>query len=313
MCRGIERRKIFWDIKDRHYFLDLLAKYSGGGNVEIYAFALMDNHVHILIRTVKMPLSTFMRRLLTGYAVYFNRRHKRCGHLFQNRYKSFVVEEQVYLYELIRYIHLNPLRGGIIADLNMLSKWPFSGYAALMGNARLPWFKTGAILSYFASELSVARRRLAEFMYDGIAYGRRPELAGGGLKRSLAAAIAQAGREQIAHDERILGSGSFVEAVLHTVEKPTASINEKISLEKIIQVVANHYNLSIAEVCSGSKRTSVVKARYAAIWLSVKHLALSLTEISHAVGISPSSISGIISAGKGEKESAGIMLDPENC
>ena len=110
MGRGIERKEIFIDNKDRGDFITRLTTLADDGSMDIYAFALLPNHFHLLCKTKKRPLSSSMRKLLTGYAVRFNRRHKRHGHLFQNRYKSIVCQEDAYLLELVRYIHLNLLR-----------------------------------------------------------------------------------------------------------------------------------------------------------------------------------------------------------
>ena len=97
----------------------------------------MTNHAHILLRTGYVPLSTVMRRLLTGYAQQFNRRHRRHGQLFQNRFKSILCEEEPYLLELVRYIHLNPLRAGIVKDLKALKTYPHSsGHGVIMGKLK---------------------------------------------------------------------------------------------------------------------------------------------------------------------------------
>ncbi len=90
--------------------------------MDIYAWALMPNHFHILCKPKNFPLSAGMRKLLTGYVINFNGRHKRRGHLFQNRYKSIVCQEDIYLKELVRYIHLNLLRRVLVEDLDRLKK-----------------------------------------------------------------------------------------------------------------------------------------------------------------------------------------------
>ena len=131
MVRGIERRSIFRDTKDRADFLARLAALADAGALVVYAWALLPNHAHLLVRTGQRPLARSMRSLLTGYAGTFNRRHHRVGHLFQNRYKSVVVEEEAYLVELVRYLHLNPLRAGILRDLRALDRYPWTGHAAL--------------------------------------------------------------------------------------------------------------------------------------------------------------------------------------
>jgi putative transposase len=138
MARGIERRKIFLDDKDRTSFLERLALILEETQTQCYAWALIPNHFHILLRIGTTPLSTVMRRLMTGYAVTFNIRHRRSGHLFQNRYKSVVCQEDTYLLELTRYIHLNPLRARLVEDLKSLDKYQWAGHSAILGRRKNP-------------------------------------------------------------------------------------------------------------------------------------------------------------------------------
>jgi putative transposase len=127
IIRGIERRGIFLDDEDRDAFLDRLGGILLESSTPCYAWSLLSNHAHFLLRTGNIPLSSLMRKLLTGYAVAFNRRYHRDGHLFQNRYKSILCEEDVYLKELVRYIHLNPLRAGLVGELRELGSYAYSG------------------------------------------------------------------------------------------------------------------------------------------------------------------------------------------
>lgn len=127
MIRGITRSTIFYDATDKDRFIDRAQAVFGEGRVGCYAFAFLSNHAHLLVRTGTTPLAGVMRWLLTGYAVSFNKRHKRAGHLFQNRYKSIPCQEDPYLLELVRYIHLNPLRVQMIKDLVALDSYPYSG------------------------------------------------------------------------------------------------------------------------------------------------------------------------------------------
>jgi REP-associated tyrosine transposase len=192
----------------------------------------------ILLRTGATPLSTVMRRLMTGYAVTFNIRHRRSGHLFQNRYKSVVCEEENYLLELTRYIHLNPLRAGLVEDLNALDKYPWSGHSVLMGklqNLLIPEMKeisqperqgqpekpsltlaentVDEVLRHFGSALNDARQHYRAFVEKGIKHGRRPELQGGGLVRSDSgdtSVLSPKDKEnRELSDQRVLGSGGF--------------------------------------------------------------------------------------------------------
>ena len=132
IVRGIERRKIFIDDQDRHDFIDRLENILEQTETGCYAWALIPNHCHLLLQTGTAPIATVMRRLLTGHAICFNRRHRRSGHLFQNRYKSILCQEDTYLLELVRYIHLNPLRAKLVIDMDALGKYPFSGHGVIM-------------------------------------------------------------------------------------------------------------------------------------------------------------------------------------
>jgi REP element-mobilizing transposase RayT len=129
IARGIIRQRIFLDNADKKNFLDRLSALLKESGIKCYAWAVLDNHFHLLLRTGTVPLSTLMRRLLTGYAVSHNLRHQRSGHLFQNRFKSILCQEDAYLLELVRYIHLNPLRAEIVADMDQLDTYPFCGRA----------------------------------------------------------------------------------------------------------------------------------------------------------------------------------------
>ena len=125
MGRGIERTNIFRTDRDRHDFLNRLRDLCQDGNLIVYAWSILSSHFHLLVRTGRQPISRSMKKLLTGYVVNFNLRHKRTGHLFQNRYKSILCEDDPYLLELTRYIHLNPLRAGMVGDLEGLKNYPF--------------------------------------------------------------------------------------------------------------------------------------------------------------------------------------------
>ena len=133
IIRGIERKTIFKDKVDRGNFVGRLDRIISETETGCYARVLMINHVHLLLKTGSAPIATIMRRLLTGHAVSYNRRHRPHGQLFQNRYKSFLCKEDVYLKELVRYVHLNPLRAKVVKDLEALRNYKWCGHGALMG------------------------------------------------------------------------------------------------------------------------------------------------------------------------------------
>src|SRR3989304_1431421 len=184
MVRGIEGRPISREDSDRADFVRRLAVLAQDRDLTVYAWSLLPNHAHLLLRTGRIPLTRVMRSLLTGYAGTFNRRHKRTGHLFQNRYKSMGGEADAYLLELVRYIHLNPLRAGIVPSVKALDPYPWTGHSAILGQVERPWQAVGELLGIFAAKSGTARRRYRAFVGDGARPGRRPDLTGGGLRRS---------------------------------------------------------------------------------------------------------------------------------
>ncbi len=167
MLRGIERAVIFRDDTDRADFLARLAALVEGGALSVYAWALLANHAHLLVRTGSRPLPASMRSLLTGYAGAFNRRHRRVGHLFQNRYKSIVVEEEPYLLELVRYLHLNPVRAKVVSDLRALDRYHWTGHSALVGTVPRPCQGTQTILAQFGPTRLRARAGYRDYVTAG--------------------------------------------------------------------------------------------------------------------------------------------------
>jgi REP element-mobilizing transposase RayT len=215
ILRGSERGTIVADAEDRAAFLGRLGDVATATGTTLYAWALLPNHAHLLLRSGPAGLPQVMPRLLTGYAQAYNRRHRRVGHLFQNRYKSIVVEEDPYFRDLVRYIHLNPLRARLVPDLPHLDRYPWCGHAGIQRRQHPPWQDRAAVRSWFGRTERVALRAYRAFLQEGIPQGRRPELVGGGLVRSLGGwaevrAIRQRA-DRVLADERILGSGPFVE------------------------------------------------------------------------------------------------------
>jgi REP element-mobilizing transposase RayT len=298
MGRGIERTKIFRNRTDRNNFLDRLAELSRKGDLIVYSWALMSNHFHILARTGRQPLAKSMRKLLTGYVVNFNKRHQRSGHLFQNRYKSIVCEDDPYLLELTRYIHLNPLRAGIVDSLAKLKKYPWSGHAGIMGTVAMDWQHTEAVLAYFGPDKDEAIGQYETFVRDGIAMGRRPDLVGGGLVRSLGdwsqvLSLRRQG-EAVSSDPRILGSSDFVDQILSEAEakeKETLRfVKRKNDLPALLTRISAGEGVVESAARSGSKQRDVVKARRLLSQIAVRKLGYSGAEVARFLGISTSAV-----------------------
>ena len=300
--RGIERSDIVYNDKDRDDFRTRMGDLALSTATSIFAWALMNNHAHILLRSGPEGLPVFMRRFLTGYAVSFNRRHQRCGHLFQNRYKSIICEENAYFTELVRYIHLNPLRAGIVASMAELDSHPWCGHSCVMGNNQTPWQDAGYVLRCFGKRKNEARNAYRDFVEKGIAQGSRPELAGGGLIRSMGGwsvvkALRSSGSFERS-DERILGSGDFVEAVLAATEqkfKRQLPLRERIdrARQRVLAVCRNEGMKEIL-LTSGSRRRSVSAVRSRLAFELTEDFGLSLAETAGQLGVSISAIRKII-------------------
>jgi REP element-mobilizing transposase RayT len=167
IARGIERRAIFRDAIDYCDFVRRLSVIVEETGTFCYTWALMPNHIHLLLQTGITHISKVMQRLLTGYATTFNHRHKRAGHLFQNRYKDILCENDPYFMELIRYIPLNPARANIVKTPQELARYPWTGHAAILGHAAQPWQAIGPVLETFGSSITDARARYEAHVIEG--------------------------------------------------------------------------------------------------------------------------------------------------
>jgi putative transposase len=309
MGRGIEKRPIFLTDEDRNDFLSRLGLLAEEGCFKVYAWALLPNHFHLLCKTRKMPLARSMRRLLTGYAVTFNKRHRRYGHLFQNRYKSIVCQEDSYLMELVRYIHLNLIRAGMVKGLREMNRSPWSGHSVLMGYRKRKWQDTEYVLSYFGKGVG-RRRKYLKFVEEGIEMGRRPELVGGGLIRSMGGwsevlALRRRG-EKTASDERILGDRDFVEGTLgewNEVGRANLRLSGvRKSLSSLAQQVCENWGVTMEELRSGSRRQVILKVREEFAQVAVKGFGYSGAEVARYLGVTGSCVTRIVAEGELSEE-----------
>lgn len=262
MVRGINRSNIFDDDQDKVRFLEHFGQNVTDGKCFVYAWVLMSNHAHILFKSGKEGISAVMRKLLTWYAQYYNRRHNRTGHLFENRYKSILCDEENYLMSIVRYIHLNPIRAGIIKTMGQLDRYPWSGHCAIIGKAEYPWMDTEYVLSQFGSKRRKAVAEYLRFVREGMKQKHDTTFSGGGLVRSLGGwsqvlAARRKGQMEDA-DERILGSGDFVHAVLKEAEERQLSQlklrRSGCTIAKIIEEECTKACINQKELRHGSRR-----------------------------------------------------------
>ena len=316
MVRGIERRQIFHDNRDREAFVERLGRILKESATPCYGWTLMPNHVHLLLRTGQVSMATVMRRLLTGYAVTFNRRHRRHGQLFQNRYKSILCQQEPYLLELVRYVHLNPLRGKLVRDLGELGHYPYAGHSVLMGKQKHAWQETGFVLGQFGRRVGDARRAYRAFVEAGIPLGRKPELVGGGLIRSLGGwrAVKALGKAaaRLKGDERILGDSEFV---LHVLEASEEHLRRQdrvqrqgCDMDRLARQVATVFGLAPADIYRPSKRPPLVAARSVFCYWAVRDLGLTTTAVARTLGLTQPAISIAVRRGEQIATSQGIQL-----
>ena len=236
-----------------------------------------------------------MRRLLTGYAVTFNLRHHRSGRLFQNRYKSIVCEEEPYLLELVRYIHLNPLRARIVASMEALDRFPWAGHSVVMGESALGDQTVDEVLMRFDRRPGVARQRYREFIAAGVPAGQRQELVGGGLRRRLALQGETPERESF--DERILGSGEFVDR-LWEHEELQSRLWPSCTLPELVERVSRAMGVPEVRVRHHSKNSTVTTARRIICHVAVRELGAQGTEIGTLLGLGQSGVSHAAARGR---------------
>jgi putative transposase len=291
MVRGIERTTIFRDDVDRADFVARLAGLAAPGALTVYAWALLPNHAHLLLRTGARPLARSMRSLLTGYAGAFNRRHRRVGHLFQNRYRSIVVEAEPYLLELIRYLHLNPVRAQVVPSLPELARYPWTGHSALLGTVARPWQDTGAVLAQFGLQIGRARRAYQAFVAEGLPQGHRPELQGGGLLRSLGGwtglTALRRSREAYLGDARVLGRSAFVERLQQAIAPRLPAPPPDGLLETLCNHVCAHVGIAPDALSGGGRLPAVTRARAGIAYLWVTRLGHPGRPLAPVLGLHP--------------------------
>lgn len=318
IARGIERREIFRDDGDRDDFLRRLGHIIVESKTLCYGWALIPNHFHLLLKTGEVPIATVMRRLLSGYAAGFNRKRHRSGHLFQNRYKSILCQEDVYLSELVRYIHLNPLRAGLVKTLEELDHYPYCGHSCLMESVRNDWQETESVLKLFGKRYVSARRAYRVFIEEAIDQGRRPDLIGGGLLRSAGGweaigALRKAGIHQKS-DERVLGDSDFVEGVLlraqEKLKRKYALACKGIGFDQLAQSVSEFTGISVKAMAGPGKERKAVRARSILCFLAVKDMGIAQSDLARRLGVSLPTVSVAVRRGGeiAEREKFDIAL-----
>jgi REP element-mobilizing transposase RayT len=299
MVRGIEKRPIFHCERDRESYAETLARVFSATDTSCLAWSFMPNHVHLLVRTGRRPLSHVMQRVGTSYARYFNRRNARAGYVFQGRYKALLVDEDDYLLALLRYIHLNPVRAGLVS-LEALERHPWTGHTALMGRRSCPFQTIDEVLERFGPTRHVARERLQSWMSAESAPDGAP--AATSVRRDLElgfAGGAAAERSKASGDPRVLGRPEFAASMRERSGAGAALARQRnpLELSRLIARVSAHLGANSRALSEGRRTACETRARAVIAYLAVNDLGLPQVEVAPALGVRASALSLCVARG----------------
>jgi hypothetical protein len=229
----------------------------------------MTNHIHLAIQVGELPLSRGMQNLSFRFTRWINWRQKRTGHLFQGRYKAVLVDGDSYLLELVRYIHLNPVRAGMVEDP---AEYPWSGHRGYLGMELLTWMSTDWVLGQFDMSVTKARAAYRAFVWDGLGEERRQEFIGGG------------------EDSRLLGDDGFVERCL----ADSGRMPLKWTVGEISEKVCQAYGIGVKELRAPSQQRTASEARAVLGWLGRELGCVTLSDVARHVNRDVGSISSAV-------------------
>jgi REP element-mobilizing transposase RayT len=264
-ARGNERKDIFWDERDKERFLAYLETAVVRYKAVIHVYCLMNNHYHLLMSTPAGNLSQIIRHINGAYTIFFNKRHHRFGHLFQGRYKAILVDADVYAAELSRYIHLNPVRAGLV---KLPGEYPWTNYLCYIGEKKAPkWQTMDWLLGYFGRAREEAKREYRAFVESKIVAPEDP------LKKSIACAI--------------LGRPHFIEEI----KRKYLGDRKRNRDVPAVAVLTRQAPQKIAEKVRLEFRDKPEYARKIAIYLSHRFSGIPLKEIGRQFSIGESAVS----------------------
>lgn len=257
LIRGNANQKIFFETSDYLRFLRFIGEGIQKYRHQVHAYCLMPDHIHMAVQVGDIPLSRIMQNLSFRYTQWMNRRQDRVGHLFQGRYKAVLVDANSYLLELVRYIHLNPVRAGMVKSPEA---YPWSSHLSYLGEKKLPWLRMDWVLSRFSSSSGQTGNEYREFVHSELAGGQREEFHRG-----------------TKGERRALGESPFIEEVFRRAQQER---NKDLSMGDIIRRVCEHYGVKETELSAAGKshRNSLVRGIIA--WLILESGELTLTELS---------------------------------
>jgi len=269
ILRGNGGQDIFLSDADRYRLSLLLQEGTCRFGYRVHAFCFMTNHLHLVLQAGDIPLSRGMQNLSFRYTRWINRREKRTGHLFQGRFKALLIDGDSYLLELVRYIHLNPLRAGMTQSPE---EHPWSSHHAYLGQYDLPWLTTAGVLGQFGVTAGKARDGYVRFILDGIGEEHRKDFHCG------------------IDDSRILGSDAFAEAALSDGEGRV----RRVTMEQVLEEVLGVYRIDRETLRSVSQQRRLAEARAMLAWLARESGAGNLEQVGRTVNRDAGSLSSAV-------------------
>jgi putative transposase len=278
VSRGNKREAIFRDDVDRREFLLRLRRVRLQTDVEVYAFVLMPNHVHLLVRRRHVPVGKVMQAILSSYALYYHNRHGTVGHLFQGRYKALLCEDETYLLTLVRYIHRNPVRAGLSTSM----RFPWSSYAAYLDQGRRSWVDTEPVLKLFGRE--------------------RPLEAFRAFHEDVDPAVLREEESIRTHTGPVIGREAFrIQAAKRSGRTLGLDVRPPVSLDEALWRVLRESGLPVepTEVRGPSRRWAAKVARARFVRLAVDHHCHSVGEVAGYLGRDPGAVRVLLHRSRG--------------
>jgi putative transposase len=267
ILRGNGRQSIFFNAADRAQWEDYLQQGLTRYGHRLHAYCWMTNHVHMAIQAGTDPLARFMAFLASNYARFVNRNTGRPGHLFERRYRAILVQEDAYLKELLRYIHLNPLRARMIENL---ADYAWSSHHAYLSENRTPWLTVDHLLPMFGANSRSARRCYSQFINTQ----QSPDM----LKLL---------RKGAAEDGRIVGDDAWTKAVLDKLDPPGVQA----TLDELVQAACQRHNVTEVMLASRSRKRVYSNIRAEIALAATEHCIATVTEVARRFGRAHSGLS----------------------
>ncbi len=263
MLRGNGGQDIFFCNEDRYHLYLLVQEGVCRFGYRVHGFCWMTNHLHMAVEVGEIPLSRCMQNMAFRYTRWINGRQKRVGHLFQGRYQAVMVERDSYLLELVRYIHLNPVRAGMA---EAAGEYPWSGHRGYLGEEVIPWLSTDWVLGQFGRRVDEARRRYGAFVREGVEEGYREEFHRG------------------SEDPRVVGDAQFVQGVVGEKDTRVGAVPK---LHRIVRSVCWAYGMKEAELKGSGQRRDKSEVRAVVGWLAMEYGSTLLPVPDHTGVLHP--------------------------